>query len=367
MNYFKCLNILLVFVLLPIVLKGQEQDKSIFNIGVSTHYGFIIKHSKKLDNISQGYPYGLEANIQWHLRNQEVWNYSFCYPRAGFSLLYINFDNPSQLGYAIAVPFFVEPFFFIHNKLNFSSRFGIGPTFNNKVYHEQYNPSNLFLSSHVSFVVLLNFAINYRITNQLTSRLILNYNHISNGGIKNPNLGINFPTLSLGLDYSFLPNIFRNRVKDGTAIINPKKDFFTFSVFSAMKSENKVDKKHLVFGGSANYSKMVGRINALTAGLEFVKDNALKFHIEKELIEKGLTRSPGHERVAFLLGHEFLLGRFTFSQQAGIYLYSPYPARNLVYQRYGLNFNFGKMFMGINVKAHMDNADFIDIRTGIRF
>ena len=40
-----------------------------------------------------------------------------------------------------------------------------------------------------------------------------NYNHISNGGLKQPNKGINYPTLALGLDYIPNPILIQNREK----------------------------------------------------------------------------------------------------------------------------------------------------------
>ena len=87
------------------------------------------------------------------------------------------------------------------------------------------------------------------------------------------------------------------------------------------------------------------------------------------------TRRPGakrrgatdFQRGALLAGHEWQLGRLRFSQQLGFYVYAPYPARDDVYQRYGLAYHpKGKLFLGVNLKAHRQVADFLDARVGLR-
>ena len=73
-------------------------------------------------------------------------------------------------------------------------------------------------------------------------------------------------------------------------------------------------------------------------------------------------------KISLALGHEFLLGRFLFSQQFGIYLYKPYRVGDDVYQRYGLVYRATDRFqVGINLKAHKHVADFLDIMLGMNF
>ena len=74
---------------------------------------------------------------------------------------------------------------------------------------------------------------------------------------------------------------------------------------------------------------------------------------------------PEHNRIGTLAGIEWLFGRFIFYQQLGYYIYSPVKANNIFYQRYGLNFKINNyFFVGVNIKAHGQDADFMDIRTG---
>jgi len=122
---------------------------------------------------------------------ERIWKHCFCYPRTGFSF-----------------------------------RFGIGPAWVSRVYDEEKNPDNFFFSNHLSFVAILNTAVNYRLNNRLSTRVAFNFNHISNGGLTQPNVGMNFPTLNAGMDYSFMEVSFPYRTKDTLLSLYPKKQWW---------------------------------------------------------------------------------------------------------------------------------------------
>jgi len=348
---------------------AQEQPfrQSYFIIGARTHYGFIIPHSRQIREISYSKPWGFELDLNWHLKKKEVWDYCYCYPRTGISAYYINWDNPEILGSSIAVYPFIEPFIHAQKKLSYSVRFGIGPAYNTTIYDKKTNPENFFFGSHISFIALLNFGVNYRPTSHLNTRLALNYNHISNGGLKEPNIGINFPTVNLGMDYSFAPAFFEDREKDTTVRLNLDKNRFDLIFLSTAKNVEKgEDHLYGVYGIALNYSHVTGRIFALSGGAEWISDLSVKEKIRR--LNKRDERGEyfDHNRVAGLAGVEWLFGRFIFSQHLGIYFYEPYKARNRVYQRYGLVFKINRhIYVGTNIKAHGHVADLLDARVGL--
>lgn len=103
-------------------------------------------------------------------------------------------------------------------------------------------------------------------------------------------------------------------------------------------------------------------MNVISAGGEWVADGTLRERLQHE------NNSASHHRAAFLVGHNLLIGRFSFSQYLGIYVYAPYPAKDPVYQRWGLSFQLNeKVFAGLNLKAHRHVADLLDFRVGISF
>jgi hypothetical protein len=67
-------------------------------------------------------------------------------------------------------------------------------------------------------------------------------------------------------------------------------------------------------------------------------------------------------------GHNFLMGRFSFSQYMGIYLYDPVRLKQLLFQRYALIYRINqRLLVGLALKAHAQEASFLDARLGWRF
>jgi hypothetical protein len=358
-----------VSVISSLTVLAQEPNtrQSYFITGIRAHYGFIIPHSWQIKEISYSKPWGIELDLNWHLKRRAVWDYCYCYPRTGISTLYFNWDNPRILGSSVAVYPFIEPFIHAQRKLSFSVRFGIGPAYNTTIYDEETNSHNLFFGSHISFIALLNFGVNYRPSSHVNTRLAFDYNHISNGGLKEPNLGINFPTLNLGVDYSFTPVSFEDREKDPSVELNPDKNRLDLILLSTAKNVEKGE-NHLfpVFGIGVNYSHVTGRIFALSAGAEWISDFSIREKIRRLDLRDEEGEYIDHNRIAGLAGVEWLFGRFIFSQHMGVYFYEPFRARNRAYQRYGLVFRINRhIFIGTSIKAHGHVADLLDARIGL--
>ena len=113
-------------------------------------------------------------------------------------------------------------------------------------------------------------------------------------------------------------------------------------------------------GLEVKWSRQFARLNAYTFGGEIMYDNGTGYVLEQE------DDNATPIKAGLAAGHEFLLGKFLFSQQFGAYLSNPNPEHPDVYQRYGLVFRINKRFSaGISLKAHGHVANFLDARMGI--
>jgi hypothetical protein len=363
------LKIYILFVVLfglNFTISGQDK-KSSFILGIAPHYGFIIKHSAKLDGLTTSYPYGFEITANWQMMDEQSWQYCFCYPRTGVSFFYSNFKNRNVLGSSYALLPFVEPAINGERRLSGFFRFGMGPAYMDKVYDPVTNPENRFFSSHLSFLVHLALGMNLRINDHFNIRVLSDFNHISNGGIKNPNIGINYPTAAIGAEYNFNPLPYTERKKDKSIKLVHYKNRYDFSFFGTGKTAIKGHERYPVFGSAASVSRVVGRQQALSASFEFTADYADREEISKMVLNDNI-KIRDYKYAAILAGHELILGKFNFYQQLGWYVYSPFKRKSRFYQRYGINYKINQiLFAGINLKAHSEVADFLDFRTGISF
>ena len=331
--------------------------------GISFDYGFLLKHTDFLRELDDSNPLSVEVEWSKHLITRKSWDFCNCFPRVGVSVAYWNWDNPDVLGSGVSAIGFLEPWMRTHKRTNFFFRAGIGGVYLSDPYDEVTNPLNLSYSTNVAFFLMIGAGINYQINDHLNLRLAGKYNHISNGGNRTPNKGLNFPSVNLGLTTSLTPIEFPNPKKNGKRPPPEQRRRISLTHFSGWSNATVGDKeKFYVFGFAADYSRWIGGRSALTVGTEWIVDLSRKEQIR---LQGG---NESFQQGAFLAGHEFWLGRVTFSQVFGLYYFREYRNTDDFYQRYGLTYSFTKkIFMGMNLKAHGHVADFFDFRVGYRF
>ncbi|MBE9468900.1 MAG: acyloxyacyl hydrolase [Bacteroidetes bacterium] len=341
----------------------SDTIKTPFCLEINSHLGFIIPHSDAIKNISNTNPFGIETDIYWYLIKNKDWERCNCYSKTGFSLLYIDFDNPI-LGSATNISVFLEPYMSYKHRFTISFKMGIGVSYINKIYDEITNPENFFFSSHLNFIVYLNIIAQYKINSNIDLKISANYNHISNGGQKKPNKGMNFPTGSLGINYTFDKIEFKNREKTPTNI--NKKYFYsieTFGIIKILGESNGYDEKGtLIIGLSARVSRTVSKLNALNFGLETISDGSIKEKVKRT------NQDNDYHIIGTLIGNEFIFGKFNFCQQVGLYVYAPYYSDKLFFQRYSLSYKISeRILIGTTLKTHLQVADNFNIKLGYCF
>lgn len=329
------------------------------SIGAGLQHGFIFAHSPTVENTKGANPTGLELILGWQRNDGPIWNLCNCFPRKGLLLAFYDYDT-RILGKSVTAAYFLEPAYLLSNKLLFSFRTAAGLSYLTDPSHPVHNPTNQSYSTHLSGYLLAGVGLWFRLNDHWSLNGTVNYQHESNGGLKEPNKGINWPTA--GLAVSYLPHprpYFRGvRRKDkfwkGLPI---RWDAGLFGVAKRVTDEHGKSRRLPIIGLTFQGSKQVGRINALTAGMEVFTDRALHFQLQRDSIESNATRA------GLLLGHEFLLGKFIFSQRIGVYVYNPTKLFDDVYHRWGIHYRINqRLGIGFNLQAHRHVADFIDLR-----
>ncbi|MFN4971955.1 MAG: acyloxyacyl hydrolase [Bacteroidota bacterium] len=332
-------------------------ERSLFSVGLSAHRGFIFAHSKDVQNTDGSYPWGIQLDLNWHKRNQKTWDECYCYPRTGFQIQYFNYDN-SILGHSVHANAYIEPYFNFNQRIQLSLKGMAGIAFLTHPFHPQRNPTNMSYSLPISGFVALGIGAHARVSNRINVHAYANYNHISNGGIKDPNKGINWPTVSLGFDYAIEDIAFPQREKTNNKNYKNKPLRYDVGLYFSSKTVKAGEKARWpIYGLFALASKQVSMINALSAGTEIWIDHALEERLKRDGLNDSYVRS------GLVLGNEFLMGRFVLSQQIGMYLYSPTEYFDALYQRYGLVYRATPHSgLGVNVLAHRQVANFLDFR-----
>ncbi|MBL7964760.1 MAG: acyloxyacyl hydrolase [Flavobacteriales bacterium] len=345
------------------VVCAQDELGAPFSLGLSGHHGFIIPHSQELVDVSTSHPRGVELNAAWLLADEHHTRASGVVSRRGVAMHLIDFGAPDLLGHMLSVSAFVEPMIRAQDRVHGSVRLALGLAYLDQPYDPETNPGNLFYSTNISFLACVNAYLGLRINPQWEASGGFNYNHISNGGMKQPNKGMNFPTWSLGASYCLRPVVIQRPIRDDAW--RTAKRTYTYLVGSAsVKNAPATDGNDEVLrcsllGILGVRGWRVGRMAGLSAGTEWVHDG----YAEEMSARDGANENGWMGAV--MAGPELLSGRVRFALLFGAYVYALAWSGDAVYQRYQLSYTVGRgLMVGTSLKAHRHVADVFDLRLG---
>ena len=338
---------------------NSEKAKHIFSIGAGIQHGFIFAHSTAVQNTKGANPTGIELILGWQRNDTETWDLCNCFPKKGLVLAYYDYDV-KILGKSFNAAYFLEPFYKVSNKSFFSFKGLAGLAYLTNPFDSVKNPTNQSYSSAVGIYLLVGLGMSFLVNENWWVNGNINYQHISNGGLRQPNKGINWPTAGISLIYQKNPRPYYKASRSKEKFwkdYSVRWDLGVFGIAKRGTTEEGYSRRMPLIGGGLQAGKQVGRINMLTLGAEIYDDKSLRMQIKRDSIRASAVRS------GLMIGHEFLLGKFIFSQRLGIYVFNQTPYYDRVYHRWGIHYFISKnLGMGFQLKAHRHVADFVDFR-----
>jgi Lipid A 3-O-deacylase (PagL) len=343
-------------------LSAPDGTGPIYFLGAKYHHGSIITDSPLLKPLSRSTPWMIQMEFSVLKNTQQAWDYCNCYSKNGVGLSFSNFNNPEKLGTATSLIFFTEPLLYFSDRIQFSLRGGSGISYLNKVYHADTNPENLFYSNTISFFLMLNFNLYYSISQRWRAGMTGQFSHISNGGTKWPNYGMNYPTLAVGLDYLINPQRFSRRTSTLFSDRSLKSIVHAFGVGHKAEANGSFPlERKLLLGANAGIIKPLTKVNALGLGGELYYDGVSEVYQDRT--GKNYTPWTG----SFSLQHYIFFGKILFGQQVAYAVTALNPDTNKkVYQRYFLEYKVSRnWYAGITLKAYGGRSDYLAFTSGI--
>lgn len=346
------------------IFAQQGRDTTSFPfVGFHPHVAYILPHAAELKNISRSRPIGLQAEYGYLLTSNKAYAQTRSICRLGLAIQFTDFGNRQTLGSASTLSAYLEPYLVRQKAFHCTFRFGFGGVYLSRVYDSINNPENLFFSSRLSFLAYLASSIRYQLAPRWKLIGSMIYNHISNGGVKMPNKGMNFPAVSMGVEYlpfgeKFRKPVLTNKssrfwslyVESGGSIKNTPSDWGAYAGLST------------ILNVACMVEKKVSTVHGFSLGLEFTSDGYMQ---NKFLFD---NMDINHNTLGFGPGHTFELGKIRITQQYFLYLFNEDPQKRISYQRYGMFYHLTPIFyFGGTLKVHRHIADMFDVRLGYRF
>lgn len=275
-------------------------------------------------------------------------------------ICFINPGNPDTMGYSIGL----SPQF--HFPLNEKHRsyfvLGCGIEYNTKTYTEE-NCSFNAIGSHLNALIVLGYKRVFEITPSWKLKTEFLFTHFSNGSTKAPNLGLNIPTLGLGIEYSWhMKHETLDKKKTEKQLDSGDWQIIGTGSWKQVKYEGKVCPAFSLSGEkffTPYYASSFG------AGADLILDYSMNERITE--FNDTIVPFSNNIKVAVKGLWTVPVGRLQIHLQAGTYLKNSNFQKEFVFERLALRyFLTDRIGLNASLRAHFAKADAIEFGIVVR-
>ncbi|MBK9283249.1 MAG: acyloxyacyl hydrolase [Sphingobacteriaceae bacterium] len=359
-----------LFLLLSSIISFSQNgvtDNHEWFIKPAYNHGFILEHRSNIGHLVKGYPFMAEIAIGSKTMGHKLWHCENNLPDIGVAAFFIDFRNPSQLGYAYALaPFADIPLNTENKKARVIMRLCWGLTYLTKSFDIHSNPKNVAIGSHLNSFVQFKWYWHLQLSKNLRFEPGFSFSHASNARAEVPNLGLNVVTLNAGFNYTIPTNKPKEiRNVDSLCRVLSRNELLIYSAFGYNQRE--VDGEYLYCGLlSMEYHRNKRNTHKFGGGIDvFIDQNYLADY--KQEFNKSATGIE-NTRIALKFCYSYNIGRVSFPIDVGYYVFhKTKPDGDIVsrigmkyYSRSGLVFNLG-------LRTHFAVAYNFEYGLGYRF
>lgn len=351
---------ILLLWLLPFLSGAQTpvDTAARFSFESSLYASRIITGEANLQAFTSLHPLTIQAGLSWVRNGRSQWNYCNCLIRNGSSLTWTDFKD-GRLGHAFSVSAYTEPVLWHRPRWQVSLQGGTGLAYMTRVYNANSNPENTFYSAPLSFLLTLGPSVQWQLNPHWFLSLHGRLQHISNGGRRDPNDGMNL--LSAGLQLRYTPSLSVYHLWEHKKR-PPNQWVTTVHAFGFYRQLTPSSPSVPVGGFNATFARTLGRISALGLGGELYYDGLSKYR--KQQSGEAIADWVPSMHIA----HQLTLGKLLFSQQLAWYLTLQTGFSERTFQRYVLAYSFKPgWYGGITLKAHVDRSDYFALLVARRW
>jgi hypothetical protein len=357
--------------------QGQEPSQWFTRVGFTPAYVFATNpfslNQPLTDRPVRSTP-SMTIEVGRQTDGSRDWHHLYGLPSYGFGFSVASLGNGDGISRPVdAYTFFSWPFARPTERMQVTTDFGMGLSWNWKTFNHQTKAYTTVLGSDVNARIDWGFYLRYLVTPQTSLYAGVDYTHRSNGGTRQPDQGINVIGPSIALRYDLAPE-HRYRPIEEPPPFHPA---WEIVVGGAGGLKNVVDERHpdrrRDFGAvdvGAGLQRHFYRYGKIATGTEATYDRAIAVRVDRLDDAQRSSRLADGLAIGFYGGYEHVIGRFGAIAQLGYNVAdgSKDPRAPRFYQRYGWRYHINDHYWGtFAVRAIKGRkADFLEFGVGYR-
>ena len=355
-----CVRTIFVLLFFSKASFSQSSQKSSWIVESKASYGFIACHHPKMRHLQQDHLGGVEINIGKQTNGSKYWQQYHKYPVMGMMFLRSDLGKKDVLGSASALYTYLNFHINKSPKKEFNFRFAAGVGYLSKCFDPLENYKNIAIGSHVNVSINMMYELKYNIFDRFQASTSIGLTHFSNGAYKIPNLGLNIPTVNVGVSYKLTETRAQAQApqKNLWDSLPLKKEIFTVFSFGTKQIYPPSGENYSVYSLSLGYAYPL----SIKRKLIFGHDLFLDYSNLRSL--KRVDEAPGKDyeinKNGVFVGQEICFSKLTFLMDLGAYYHTLYKDDGYIYSRFGLRYCLTKnLLVSLALKTHYAKADFV--------
>ena len=341
---------------------GQNSYFDDFYVRTAYHPGYVMPEYTLYDYLVNDYARAFTLSVSKRPPGKNYWAQLFNYPEFGLAIQFATLGNSEIFGHEWSI----YPFFNVHllegGKISLINQLGMGVGLVNKQFDVESNPSNVAVGTALN--IHFNFELNlqYQVLKKFYVYTGIGLDHLSNGNLGEPNLGINYMTFNAGLRY-----LVGEKSEENHYAVDPYVSSTRMSLVltaGTKHARSLTDKSYLVTALSFELKPKWWRVFYPGIGADIFYDRATKD--EEQVFGNEPYSSIDNFKTGIHFTQELVYNKFSIGLQEGFYVILKDKAfGHSSYHRFIIRHQISdRFFLQLSMKAHVVVLDYLELGIG---
>jgi hypothetical protein len=345
------------------IAQEEEQKKVIADeVGVRGNIGFLMAHHGQLQYLVQSHAKTVEVYAEKSMSGNKDWHHAYRIPVVGLEIMFADLGNPTDLGYAFSTTAYVKNHLVHRPKFELNSRLAGGFGWLTERFDRIENNKNSAIAGRLNVNLILGIDAEYKFKKSDLG-IGINFIHYSNGAFKTPNLGLNFPTISLNYGYKLQSENRQYKSKASLEKWNTQNYLEVNGAFGWKEIMPTNGPKYFVGTTQMLYRRQYSYKSSFLGFAELNYNPSYTVSYEN-WYKKDVSKSTAF-RSGVGIGYGIMYGNFMLFIEKGFYVMDKLNYDGSFFHRIGGHYYFTNGFMAnLSLRTHFAKADMVELGIG---